>query len=199
MSGWVASIPNYLSYSRLVFTFAILYLLTNPAILDRYIAFALFLIASVTDFFDGFLARKYNVVSSKGKLLDPLTDKILVLAVLIMLIELDRVEMSVYTDQSYLPAWLVALIVIREIWVLGLRAIHALHDKALGAISSAKWKTVLQMLAIALLILGDFKVASVSGVNITLYDIGFNILLISLIFGIISSVNYTVEVLKQID
>lgn len=190
-------IPNYLSYSRMVITFALLVLLSDPTHLNRILAFSLFIIAAISDFFDGFIARKYQLVSDFGKLIDPLTDKILVISVLIMLVELKRTEYGVLTDQTYLPAWLVALFVIREIWVLGLRSIHALQSKALAASTTAKWKTSLQMLATSLLILGNIKVGTLVGYTITLYTIGFYLLVISLIFGIISAVAYTVEVMKE--
>ncbi len=190
-------IPNYLSYSRMVITFALLVLLSDPTQLNRILAFTLFIIAALSDFFDGFLARKYQVVSDFGKLIDPLTDKILVISVLIMLVELKRTELGVLTDQTYLPAWLVALFVIREIWVLGLRSIHALQNKALAASFTAKWKTSLQMLATSLLILGDIRIGTFGGYAITLYNVGFYLLIISLIFGVISAVAYTVEVMKE--
>ncbi|MCS6961944.1 MAG: CDP-diacylglycerol--glycerol-3-phosphate 3-phosphatidyltransferase [Deltaproteobacteria bacterium] len=190
-------LPNYLSYSRIVITFAILVLLTEPTFLSRIVAFTLFLLAAASDFLDGFIARRYNLVSEEGKLIDPLTDKILVVSVLIMLVELKRTESGVLTDQSYLPAWLVALFVIREIWVLGLRSVHALRNKALQASQTAKWKTLLQMLAISFLILGNIPLWKISGYIVTTYIVGYYILIVSLIFSIISAVAYTVEVFKE--
>ncbi|MCS6893016.1 MAG: CDP-diacylglycerol--glycerol-3-phosphate 3-phosphatidyltransferase [Deltaproteobacteria bacterium] len=190
-------LPNYITYSRIVITFALLVLLSDPTHINRIIAFSLILLAAFSDFLDGFLARKYSLVSNHGKLLDPLTDKILVISVLIMFVELKRKEFGVITDQSYLPAWLVALFVIREIWVLGLRSIHALKDKALEASQTAKWKTTLQMLSISLLVLGNFPVGTISGYVVSFYTVGFYLLLLSLIFGIISAVAYTVEVFKE--
>lgn len=187
-------LPNYISYSRVVVSFAMLILLTEPTFVARIVAFSLFLLAVISDFLDGFIARRYNLVTDEGKLIDPLTDKMLVISVLIMLVEVKRTENGVLTDQTYLPAWIVALFVMREIWVLGLRSVHALRNKALAASVSAKWKTLLQMVAISFLILGNVTVGSISGYTITLYLIGYYLLLVSLIFGVISAVAYTVEV-----
>ena len=106
------------------------------------IATIIFVIASITDFFDGYLARKYNLVTDFGKFVDPLADKILVAAALICLVQASRVE-----------AWMVVLIISREYTISILRAIAASSGKVLAASKGGKLKTATQMIAIIMLML----------------------------------------------
>jgi len=109
------------------------------------VAAILFLIASITDWLDGYLARKYNLITNMGKFLDPLADKLLVSAAFIMLVELDLVQ-----------AWIVILIISREFAVTGLRLVAAGEGIVLAASSMGKLKTASQLIAIALLLLHNF-------------------------------------------
>lgn len=106
------------------------------------IATTLFAIASLTDFLDGYLARKYNLVTNFGKFMDPLADKILVAAALICLVQAGRVE-----------AWMVVLIISREYAISILRAIAASSGNVIAASNGGKAKTVSQMVAILMLML----------------------------------------------
>ena len=109
------NLPNILTYIRMATIPLIVILLTPPAPEESLnSAFVLFVFASITDYLDGILARRHNLVTSIGKLLDPLADKLLTSAVLIMLIPLGKVQ-----------AWLVFLIIGREICITGLRSIAA--------------------------------------------------------------------------
>ena len=99
-------VPNFLTLGRIVLVPPIVILLFFPGKLPSAIAAFIFLIASLTDFFDGFIARRFKVESSFGRFLDPIADKVLVTSALIMLIALDRV-----------PAWVVMLIITREVAV----------------------------------------------------------------------------------
>jgi CDP-diacylglycerol--glycerol-3-phosphate 3-phosphatidyltransferase len=106
------------------------------------ITFALFVAATVTDLFDGYLARRYQMVTSLGKLLDPLADKLLVCAAMIMLIPPERV-----------PAWMVAIVVAREIGVTALRGVASTEGLVIAASSLGKAKTLLLNIGVAALIL----------------------------------------------
>jgi len=108
----------------------------------EYVGLGLFLLASATDALDGFLARRRREVTRLGKLLDPTADKILISAAFISLVEL-----------GLAPAWIVATILAREFAVSALRSLAATDRLVLGAIPSAKLKTICQVLAISLLIL----------------------------------------------
>ena len=103
---------------------------------------AIFVIASVTDWFDGYLARKNHLVTNFGKFMDPLADKLLVCSAMICLIELDR-----------LPAWIVIVIIAREFIISGFRLIAAENGIVIAANYWGKFKTVSQMIMIILLLL----------------------------------------------
>lgn len=136
------NLPTWITVSRLLGVPFILYLLHSPTIATRWLCLGIFLVAAGTDWLDGYLARKLNQVTDLGKFLDPLVDKLLVLAPLIALVELGQV-----------PAWGVFLVLARELTIAGWRVDPNLQP---GAISGAnlwgKLKTVSQIGAIALLI-----------------------------------------------
>ncbi len=132
------NLPNLITFSRLLGLPFILYILHNPTPQTRWICLVIFLIAAGTDWLDGYLARKLNQITDLGKFLDPLVDKLLVLAPLLALIELGQI-----------PAWGVFLILGREIAIAGWRINQ---PKISGANIWGKLKTVSQIVAIALLI-----------------------------------------------
>lgn len=137
------TLPTWITVSRLLGLPFILYALNHPSVESRWIGLAIFLVASGTDWLDGYLARRLNQVTELGKFLDPLVDKLLVLAPLLALIQLGEV-----------PAWGVFLILARELAIAGWRVNPNLSGQTSisGANIWGKLKTVSQMLAIALLI-----------------------------------------------
>ena len=132
------TLPNWITFSRLLGIPFLLYGLYDPTPKLRWVCLAVFLVAALTDWLDGYLARKLNQISELGKFLDPLVDKLLVLAPLLVLIELGRV-----------PAWGVFLILGRELAIAGWRVNQTTIT---GANIWGKLKTVSQIVAIALLI-----------------------------------------------
>ena len=135
------NIPNLLSLSRMLTTILVfvLILLNSPwAFLT---ATALFILASVTDFFDGYLARRFKLVSPLGVFLDLTADKVFISAILIALVQV-----------SLVPAWIVVIIVAREFLVTGLRSIAAARGKVIPAGMWGKQKTLITMIAITLLL-----------------------------------------------
>ncbi|BAU41933.1 CDP-diacylglycerol--glycerol-3-phosphate 3-phosphatidyltransferase [Leptolyngbya sp. O-77] len=132
------NLPTWITVSRLLGVPLLLVLLQNPTERSRWIALVIFLVAAGTDWLDGYLARKLNQVTDLGKFLDPLVDKLLVLAPLLMLIQLGQV-----------PAWAVFLILARELAIAGWRVSQPTIS---GANLWGKLKTVSQIAAIALLI-----------------------------------------------
>ena len=111
---------------------------------NRWICLAIFIVASVTDWFDGHLARKYNLITNFGKFMDPLADKLLVCSAMICMIETGK-----------LPAWVVIIIIGREFIISGFRLIAAENGIVIAANYWGKFKTVSQMIMIILLIV-DF-------------------------------------------
>lgn len=136
--------PNKLTIARMIIVpFLVIFLLTGwGGEANRYISLTLFVVASVTDWFDGYLARKNNLVTNFGKFMDPLTDKLLVCSAMICMIDLKR-----------LPAWFVIIIIAREFIISGFRLIAAENGIVIAANYWGKFKTASQMIMIILLIL----------------------------------------------
>ncbi|EGY78578.1 CDP-diacylglycerol--glycerol-3-phosphate 3-phosphatidyltransferase [Peptoniphilus indolicus] len=145
---------------------------------SRIIATIIFVIASFTDFLDGYIARKNNLVTNFGKFADPLADKILVAAALICLTELGDV-----------PAWGVIIIIAREFAVTGFRIIAASENITIAASPLGKIKTVSQLVSLIILL-----------TNITMiYKIGIVSFYIAILFTIISGVDYFIKNKKVLD
>ncbi|HEL2575838.1 TPA: CDP-diacylglycerol--glycerol-3-phosphate 3-phosphatidyltransferase [Streptococcus suis] len=138
------NIPNALTVGRiLVIPIFILLLTVWKDALSHYLAAIIFALASVTDYLDGYLARKWQVVTNFGKFADPMADKILVMTAFIMLVEL-----------GFAPAWVVAIIICRELAVTGLRLLLVENGgTVLAAAMPGKIKTFSQMFAIIFLLL----------------------------------------------
>ena len=133
------SVPNILTLCRIFAAPVLVVLLSFPTPVNRAVAALLFVLASTTDYFDGYLARRYNVISSVGKLLDPMADKLLVMAALIMLVA---------CGEGSVPAWMVVIILGREIMITSLRGVASTQGVVIEAEELGKYKTILQIFAI---------------------------------------------------
>lgn len=131
------NLPNKLTVLRLFLVFVFMAFLFMPGLVNKIIAFLVFCIASFTDLLDGWLARKRNEVTDLGKLLDPIADKVLVLAAFLSFVEMHLIW-----------AWMVVIIIIRELLITGLRILAITRGKVLEAGISGKHKTVSQMFTI---------------------------------------------------
>lgn len=140
----ITQIPNILSMCRIFIIPILVILLLFPGKPIRAIAAILFVLASITDYLDGYLARRYNVVSTLGKFLDPMADKVLVTAVLVMLIPI---------KEGSVPAWMVVIILVREIIISGLRGAASARGVVIQAEELGKYKTILQIFALTGLLL----------------------------------------------
>ena len=137
------NVPNTLTIIRvLLIPFFVAFMLCNITAYDNYIALAIFIVASLTDTLDGYLARKNNQVTNFGKFMDPLADKSLVCSAMICMIDLKR-----------LSAWFVIIIIAREFIISGFRLIAAENGIVIAANYWGKFKTASQMIMIILLIL----------------------------------------------
>lgn len=136
------NLPNKLTLLRIV---AIPVFIVVLLMGHRYIATIIFIAAAITDMLDGHIARKYNLVTNFGKLMDPLADKLLVMSALICLVELDNVA-----------GWMVIVILAREFAVTGLRQVAASEGIVIAAGITGKIKTITQMIAIPLLLLDNW-------------------------------------------
>ncbi len=135
------NLPIGLTLSRIVLVPLLIVFLISSSRVNVLIAAAIFLLASVTDWLDGLIARRRNQVTTLGAMLDPVADKLLVAAALVSLLKIDKVA-----------AWMVVVIIGRELAVSGLRAVAGTVGVIVPASRLAKWKTVLQYTAITMLI-----------------------------------------------
>ena len=137
------NLPNKLTTLRVIMIpFFVVFMLADMGRTGDYIALALFCLASLTDFFDGYLARKNHLVTNFGKFMDPLADKLLVGSAAICLIEMGRI-----------PAWVVVILISREFIISGFRLIAADNGVVIAASMWGKFKTVCQMFMTIALIL----------------------------------------------
>ena len=149
------NLPNKLTVLRVIMVpFFVFFMLTDVGgAANKWIALAIFVIASLTDMLDGKIARKYNLVTNFGKFMDPLADKLLVCSALICFVELDK-----------LPAWMVIIIIAREFIISGFRLVAADNGIVIAASYWGKFKTTFQMLMIIYLVV-DLQFAYAIYVN----------------------------------
>ena len=145
----------------------------------RYVAAALFIIASLTDMLDGKIARKYNLVTNFGKFMDPLADKLLVCSALICMIELRE-----------LPAWMVIIIVSREFIISGFRLVASDNGVVIAASYWGKFKTTFQMIGVVLLI---FNIPALSTLTTIIVWIALALTVISLVDYIVKNAGVLTE------
>jgi CDP-diacylglycerol--glycerol-3-phosphate 3-phosphatidyltransferase len=170
--------PNILTLLRILAIPVVVFILLPPA--GREIsfgrslaAFLLFAVATITDLFDGYIARRYQMVTSLGKLLDPLADKLLVCAAMVMLIPPGRV-----------PAWMAVIVVAREIGVTALRGMASTEGFVIAASNLGKAKTLLLNIGMALLIL-HYPVF-----GLPVHDMGIGVLAVGLVLTAWSGLDY---------
>ncbi len=169
------NLPNRLTILRVILIpFFLVALLVSGIPFGKWIAFAIFVIASFTDTLDGMIARKYNLVTTFGKFMDPLADKLLVSAALIAFIELGKI-----------PAWIVIVIISREFIISGFRLIAAEKGNVIAAGWLGKIKTVITMVMICVVL------ADIGGS--IMYIIEQVLIYAALVFTIISLLDYLIK------
>jgi CDP-diacylglycerol--glycerol-3-phosphate 3-phosphatidyltransferase len=176
------NIPNLLTASRIVMIPVCLAFLGEDTPRACFWATIVFTLAALTDLVDGWLARKMGVVSVLGKLLDPLADKLIVMACLVWMVPMGRI-----------PAWVVVLLLGRDIAVTGLRSVAASEGVVIAAGEEGKAKTALQMIGIICLILGYPYHLSYAGVDLGAVDLvhaGRMLVYLSIIFSLASAAQY---------
>lgn len=164
------NIANKLTILRVLFVPIFLLFMSINTKYSQIIAGVIFIVASLTDMLDGYLARKKNLITTFGKFMDPLADKILVSSAFIMLVHINLV-----------PGWVVALILAREFTITGFRTLAASNGKTIAASSLGKLKTISQLSSIIFLLFS---------LNQTLKTIGNILLYISLVLTLVSGLDY---------
>ena len=145
------NLPNKLTLFRVVLIPFFVFFLLAPYFegYGNYIAVAIFIVASITDFLDGKIARKYNLVTNFGKFMDPLADKLLVCSALICLIQLELI-----------PAWVVIIIIAREFIISGFRLVASDNGVVIAASYWGKFKTTFQMVMVCLMLINFGQLVS---------------------------------------
>ncbi|HZX96919.1 MAG TPA: CDP-diacylglycerol--glycerol-3-phosphate 3-phosphatidyltransferase [Myxococcales bacterium] len=173
--------PNLMTLGRMALIPVFLYLLFYENRRNSFLAAAVYAVCALSDWLDGWLARVSNKVTTLGKFLDPLADKVIVLSALVMLVRLGRVAV-----------WVVVVIVAREFLISGLRSIAASEGLVISASQGGKWKTSLQLTGIICLMLHyHFAIDYVFGIVMTDFQaVGTTLLYFSLVPGILSAADY---------
>jgi CDP-diacylglycerol--glycerol-3-phosphate 3-phosphatidyltransferase len=139
------NLPNQLTLLRILLAIPFIFFLENVesgGTTYRIIALVIFSVASITDFLDGYIARKHNLITDFGKLMDPLADKILVISALV-----------IFVDIKYIPAWMSIVVIAREFFISGIRTMAAAKGEVIPAGKLGKYKTTSQMIVIIVMML----------------------------------------------
>lgn len=136
------TIPNQLTTLRIILTPVFFYLIIQPELGYKITASVIFLIASITDWYDGYIARRLNMTSRWGQFMDPLADKLLV-----------STALAVFAYLDYVYLWMVIVVIVRDFLITFLRSFAEYIDKPIATSSLAKWKTATQMTFIFALLL----------------------------------------------
>ena len=173
MKTWQKNLPMQITLFRIFLVPVILIGMAQDTLGARLVAAFLFILASISDYFDGYYARKFKAVSNMGKFMDPIADKILVTSILVALI-----------PSGLIDPWMVIIILSRDTLIGGIRSVAAADQIIIAAKNSGKWKTALQMVAIPAMIIGtDFA-------GIPIVKIGFWVLWLSVILSVTSGIEY---------
>jgi len=177
------NLPNKLTMFRVILIPFFVFFLLAPYFegYGNYIALAIFVVASLTDLFDGKIARKYNLVTNFGKFMDPLADKLLVCSAMICLVDLGARGLSVVA----LPTWVVLIIIAREFIISGFRLVASDNGVVIAASYWGKFKTTFQMIMVIVLILNID--------NVVFYWLSIALIVIATALTIISLVDYIVK------
>lgn len=178
-ASWKNNLPMQLTWARAAAAPVILGILMTGWSWAGWVSAILFILAALTDWADGYYARKFNVESNMGRFMDPIADKILVLGAIVMLLAMGRVD-----------PMMVFLLLARDIFIGGIRSVAAANNLIIAAKPFGKWKTALQMIAIPMLLIYDSIFA------IPVADIGYFGLWVSVGLSLISGAEYTIGYYK---
>lgn len=171
------NLPTFLTLSRVILIPVFIFTVVKHPLFGAII----FGVASITDFLDGYVARRLNKITKFGIIFDPIADKFLIVAALFVLVDMGR-----------LPSWIAIIITVREFLVTGLRVVALSKDIIISAEIGGKLKTTTQIAAILCLILGN------SVFNINFYGAGMVLIWISLILAVVSGIQYTVSFWRKL-
>jgi CDP-diacylglycerol---glycerol-3-phosphate 3-phosphatidyltransferase len=172
----IFNLPNSITLARISVVPFLFFLLTSPDPFWSLVLAALFVLASITDFLDGFAARRYNMITTMGKFLDPLADKLIINSAMILMIPIGRID-----------AWIVVIIIMRDLIVDGIRSIASSEGIYIQASILGKQKTLAQIFAVtALMIYYPF-------LGLDAHFVGTYVLYIALLLTIYSGIDYFIK------
>ena len=183
----ILTIPNLLTSIRIILVPVVLVFMWINTPVMRLWSWIFYTVATVTDFFDGYLARKSGAVSVSGKLLDPLADKFIVNLTLVLLVSMQEIS-----------AWPVIIILGREFYIFGIRSLAMEHDLVIAADIWGKTKTMLQMFALPFFMMNLDAVKAIFNVDFDPSGIGYFLIWSSIVFSLISAFTYTRSVKRKI-
>ena len=173
------NLPNKITMLRVfLIPFFVVFMLVSAIPYSKYIALVVFVVASLTDTLDGYIARKYKLISNFGKFMDPLADKLLVSSAMICLVSLNRI-----------PAWVVIVIISREFIISGFRLVASDAGVVIAASWGGKIKTVVQMIMVMILSIHNPVVAVIEQILIYL----------ALVLTVVSLLDYLIKNWKVMD
>ena len=180
LPAWKRNLPNWITWFRILIVPIIVIALGRGTVEGGYAAAVIFVLGSISDYFDGSLARQWGVVSSFGKFMDPIADKILVTSTLVMLIPSGRLDV-----------YMVLILLARDTLVGGIRSVAASENVVIPAGVLGKWKTAIQMVAIPAVLIHE----PLLGVPVG--RIGYWILWASVALSVVSGIDYVWDYLKR--
>jgi len=183
----ILTIPNLLTSIRIILVPVVLIFIWLDTPLMRLWSWIFYTVATVTDFFDGYLARKSGKVSVSGKLLDPLADKFIVNLTLVLLVSMQEIS-----------PWPVIIILGREFYIFGIRSLAMEHDLVIAADIWGKTKTMLQMFALPFFMINQNTLKSLVNIDWDPSGVGYFLICSSIVFSLISAFTYTREVKRKI-
>jgi len=178
----IFSLPNSITLARISVIPFLFFLLSDPGSFWSLVLAALFVLAALTDFLDGFVARRYNMITTLGKFLDPLADKLIVNSAMILMIPIGRID-----------AWIVVIIIMRDLIVDGIRSIASSEGIYIQASILGKQKTIAQIIAVtALMIHYPF-------LGLDAHFVGTMILYVALLLTVYSGLDYFIKFYRGTD
>lgn len=183
------NLPNKITLARIALAFVFMVFLFSRGLVCKSIALVIFMIAAFSDYLDGFIAKKYNISSNFGKIMDPVADKVLTLSAFLAFVEMKLV-----------PAWMVVVIIMRELVITGIRIVALRHNEVLPAGKGGKHKTASQMISIIVILL--FIVIKEAGITSSGFwtpqleywyrQLIFILMLITVLLTLISGISYLI-------
>jgi CDP-diacylglycerol--glycerol-3-phosphate 3-phosphatidyltransferase len=170
---WQQRLPMQITLFRIWMVPLIVALMWPNKLPYSAVAAALFILSSISDYFDGYYARKFNAVSNMGKFMDPIADKILVTSILVMLVTVQKID-----------PLMVIVILARDTYIGGIRSVAAADGIVIDAKATGKWKTALQMVAIPAVMIDQYYL------DIPFDKVGYWVLWISVVLSVTSGIQY---------